>query len=221
MKAQCCDRMNHELNQTCDMHASRFDCPDALVNFDSRGYGLIVHDGGSSTVEIEFCPWCGSKLPEIREADSLDHAVSAEPGEALDQKSGCDEPPYFSYSATLRIFGRLDNPDEVTHNLGLIPTHLHRVGEVRYPGAKPYEHDMWSYHPSVSEAEHLQVHIDALWDALRAHKDYLLRLKETVKVDVFLGYRSNSVTAGLEVPAHCLEMFTELQVPFGLSIIIS
>jgi len=27
-------------------------------------YGLIVHDGGSSSITIEFCPWCGTQLPE-------------------------------------------------------------------------------------------------------------------------------------------------------------
>ena len=26
-------------------------------------YGLIIHDGGTSAVTIQFCPWCGSKLP--------------------------------------------------------------------------------------------------------------------------------------------------------------
>lgn len=31
----------------------------------------MVHDGGSSVVAIAFCPWCGSKLPQIDEADEL------------------------------------------------------------------------------------------------------------------------------------------------------
>ena len=56
-----------------------------------------------------------------------------------------------------------------------------------------------------------------LWDQIRPHTDYLLRLKEIV----FLGYRSNSDTAGVEVSSDSLEMFTALQVPFGLSIIVS
>jgi hypothetical protein len=40
-------------------------------------------------------------------------------------------------------------------------------------------------------------------------------------VDFFLGYRSSSDSAGVEVPAKSLEMFIDLQVPFGLSIIIA
>ena len=57
--------------------------------------------------------------------------------------------------------------------------------------------------------------------AIRPHKDYLLGLKENLTVDVFLGYRSNSDTAGVEVPYQSLQIFQELQVPFGLSIIIA
>ncbi len=40
-------------------------------------------------------------------------------------------------------------------------------------------------------------------------------------VDVFLGYRSNVDYAGVEVPYTCLEMFTELEIPFGLSIVVA
>jgi len=29
-----------------------------------REYGISVLDGGSSTIKIRFCPWCGQKLPE-------------------------------------------------------------------------------------------------------------------------------------------------------------
>lgn len=28
-----------------------------------REYGLEVSDGGSSFIEIGYCPWCGKKLP--------------------------------------------------------------------------------------------------------------------------------------------------------------
>jgi len=49
----------------------------------------------------------------------------------------------------------------------------------------------------------------------------LLGLKTSVTVDVFLGYRSNSGTAGFEVPCSSLEMFTELKIPFGVSVIVT
>jgi hypothetical protein len=29
-------------------------------------YGIVVHDGGKSYVRIDFCPWCGTRLPESK-----------------------------------------------------------------------------------------------------------------------------------------------------------
>ena len=29
-------------------------------------YGIIIHDLGSSYVKIEYCPWCGRKLPDSK-----------------------------------------------------------------------------------------------------------------------------------------------------------
>jgi len=73
----------------------------------------------------------------------------------------------------------------------------------------------------MDPARRLHEHIDVLWGAIRPHKDHLLNLKQNLTVDVFLGYRSNSDTAGVEVPHRSLRMFTALQVPFGLPVIIS
>jgi len=125
---------------------------------------------------------------------------------------------YFAYSASLRIFGEGVEIDAISGALGLEPTHVHRKGDSRGK-LSPYEHDMWSYSPALAEEEPLERHVDALWAALKPHKHYLLELKKRFTVDVFLGYRSNCETAGIEVPHTSLEMFTELQVPFGLSII--
>ncbi|QGZ96107.1 hypothetical protein DSM104635_02964 [Terricaulis silvestris] len=60
----CCDSMERDLAQVCGQHADRFDCPDALITFNSetKRYGLIIHDGGSSAMTIAFCPWCGANL---------------------------------------------------------------------------------------------------------------------------------------------------------------
>lgn len=49
------------VNSCCEQHPDRFGCPDALIHYSpaSGDYGIIIHDGGSSFVTIEFCPWCG------------------------------------------------------------------------------------------------------------------------------------------------------------------
>jgi hypothetical protein len=194
--------MDYDLSQRCDTHESRYACPDALIDVVQERYGLIVHDGGSSVIEIKFCPWCGARFAS----------------EEMDRQ---DEPSWFRYLADLRIFGAISDLDELTRNLGLAPTHSHRRGDRRTPVSDPYQHDMWAYRAPVSREHSLGEHIDVLWGAICPHKDYLLGLKENLTVDVFLGYRSNSDTAGVEVPSESLEMFTALQIPFGLSIIIS
>ena len=132
-----------------------------------------------------------------------------------------DEETYFAYCASLRIFGVLGDLEDITRRLGVAPTNSHRRGERRRPNSPPHQHDMWAYQAPVPEAEPLDVHIDRLWQTFREHKTYLLELKKTVTVDVFLGYRSNCDHAGLEVPCTSLEMFIELQIPFGVSIIIA
>lgn len=132
-----------------------------------------------------------------------------------------DEEIYFAYSATLRIFGNIEDLNDITINLGFEPTSFHKKGERRGPKSPPYQHDMWSYEAQIDEDVDLEKHIDELWTKLKPHKEYLLELKKALTVDVFLGYRSNSDTAGIEVPYTSLEMFTELKIPFGLSIIVA
>ena len=132
-----------------------------------------------------------------------------------------DEEIYFAYSATLRIFGDIADLDEITTRLGFKPTNTHRKGDKRSPSATPYPHDMWSYQPTVNEDEPLEKHIEALWSQLKPHKDYLMGLKQELSVDIFLGYRSNCDHAGIDIPYTALTMFVELEIPFGISIIIA
>jgi hypothetical protein len=60
----CCDLMKTELESVCEIHPDRFDCPDNVIYFSksSGEYGLIIHDGGSSFLKINFCPFCGILL---------------------------------------------------------------------------------------------------------------------------------------------------------------
>jgi hypothetical protein len=64
LKKHCCIKMSEAATTTCGQHPDRFDCPDALIHYDSstHGYGIIVHDGGRSAIVIFYCPWCGAKL---------------------------------------------------------------------------------------------------------------------------------------------------------------
>lgn len=65
--------MASDLNQTCEHHADRAACPDAMIAQVRGGFGLYVRDGedgyATSTIEIGYCPWCGIKLPPIGDLD--------------------------------------------------------------------------------------------------------------------------------------------------------
>ncbi|WP_390883606.1 DUF6980 family protein [Heyndrickxia oleronia] len=56
--------MTYHANFECKIHENHFECPDKIIIFDRKNndYGLIIHDGVTSSISISFCPWCGSKL---------------------------------------------------------------------------------------------------------------------------------------------------------------
>jgi Domain of unknown function (DUF6980) len=63
-----CKEMKAQLEMRCDLHIDSFECADRLVIYNSRfdEYGLIIHDGGTSYSVIQYCPWCGEKLPDSK-----------------------------------------------------------------------------------------------------------------------------------------------------------
>jgi hypothetical protein len=60
--------MESQLNLRCDQHPDPLDCADILIFHSEQldEYGIIIHDGGSSYSVIQYCPWCGIKLPESK-----------------------------------------------------------------------------------------------------------------------------------------------------------
>jgi hypothetical protein len=58
--------MQAQAEFVCSVHVKPEDCPDALISYSEtfREYGLFIHDGGSSSQMISFCPWCGASLPD-------------------------------------------------------------------------------------------------------------------------------------------------------------
>jgi hypothetical protein len=132
-----------------------------------------------------------------------------------------DEPPYFAFMASLRIHGNNLPFEEIGARLGVKPTMMRRKGQRRSPKSPVYLDDAWHFQPALPESAPLEQHIDALWRIVKTHVEYLKSLKHRYKVDVFCGYRSNCDHASVEVPHTCLELFTALEVPFGVSIIIA
>lgn len=132
-----------------------------------------------------------------------------------------DEEDYFNFTVTLRVHGDGVPFDEITARLEVQPTHVHRKGEKRGPASPGYPSDMWQFKPALPKSEPLDRHLEALWQVVQPAVDYLKELKQRFKVDVFCGYRSNCDHAGFEVSHRSLELFTALEVPFGVSVIIT
>jgi hypothetical protein len=129
------------------------------------------------------------------------------------------EEPWFAFSCILRIHGEGLDFNEITKVLGVQPTHFHRKGEQHGRRPSVWRDDAWQYKPPIAESRPLTEHIEALWQVVRLQVPYLKALKRVFKVDVFCGYRSNNQTAGFEVEYRCLELFTALEVPFGVSVV--
>lgn len=49
----------------CDMHINKYDCPDAILDYNEvfDEYGITIY-GDPSVIIINYCPWCWTKLPD-------------------------------------------------------------------------------------------------------------------------------------------------------------
>lgn len=78
--------MNDAVAFNCKTHKTPYECPDQVLDYSKKfdEYGLIIHDGGTSQLEIKFCPWCGKPLPESKRDlwfDTLEELGFDDPGE--------------------------------------------------------------------------------------------------------------------------------------------
>ena len=68
MSKHCCKDIQKRSTLNCDLHSDEYECPDVLISYIEKfdEYGIIIHDGGSSSISIDYCPFCGTKLPESK-----------------------------------------------------------------------------------------------------------------------------------------------------------
>ena len=132
-------------------------------------------------------------------------------------------PLHFAYSASLRIGGDDIPFEEIENTLNLQATHKHRKGELQgnKRGTATCKEDKWILSSPLPDNEKLEKHLNWLWANLGSHKEYLISLKEKYRVDIFAGYRSNCDHAGVEIPIESMRIYYELNIPFGLSIIVA
>ncbi len=80
----CCERMKQEVEFVCPTCEDALQCPDKLLYNSSifDEYGILIHDGSGTYEIIEYCSWCGKKLPGSKRDEWFD---------AL-EKMGYDDP---------------------------------------------------------------------------------------------------------------------------------
>lgn len=64
----CCENMCNFTRKDNGDDASIYQNPDILIAYIPKfnEYGIIIHDGGESSIQINYCPWCGAKLPNSK-----------------------------------------------------------------------------------------------------------------------------------------------------------
>ena len=84
----CCERMAKSIQLDCDKHNDPHECPDVLISYIPKfdEYGLIVHDGGRSHIQINYCPWCSKKLPDSKRDLWFDRLAELGFNDPLDQE---------------------------------------------------------------------------------------------------------------------------------------
>lgn len=58
----CCDKMKYFIDEQGKNYHDKIIVYSDI--FDE--YGIAINDGGNSYVTIDYCPWCGEKLPESK-----------------------------------------------------------------------------------------------------------------------------------------------------------
>ncbi|MEZ4797340.1 MAG: hypothetical protein R2785_09230 [Flavobacteriaceae bacterium] len=66
----CCLKMSDNIFESIDENGEiKYGNVDVIINKLKDGtYGIPIHDGGSSIIEINFCPWCGTNLKKQNNA---------------------------------------------------------------------------------------------------------------------------------------------------------
>lgn len=117
------------------------------------------------------------------------------------------EKPYFRYTVSLRIACEDILHDSISDKLGL-------------QNCSFRNNQVWRYKIEDPDSKDLNEQLVELWDRIKEHKEYLLMLKKKYEIDIFCSYTSDCDHAGVDLKPEALRIFSELNVNFGLSIVV-
>jgi hypothetical protein len=124
----------------------------------------------------------------------------------------------FSAGASFRIAGTDMDFESITREMGQEPTHFHRQGELGEL-KEPYPTDVWLLSSPLGPAESLDAHLSWLASVLLPRKEYISKLRETNKLDIYCFKACYTEQASLLISSQTLRIFTELNFAFGVSLI--
>jgi hypothetical protein len=107
---------------------------------------------------------------------------------------------------------------EIARQLGIEPSHQPREGERSRLRSRSYATDAWHLTAAIPEERDLSNHLRELWRIVATHVAYIRSLD--AEVDVFCGYRSDHGASGFNIDPDALTIFTALDVPVAISVIV-
>jgi hypothetical protein len=121
--------------------------------------------------------------------------------------------------ASLRVMGIGLDLEQISRNLSLKPSHVHKAGDPG-PLRQPYTQDMWALQSPLDLREPLDAHLKWLRAALLPHYEFLSSLRKKADVDIYCSFGCFSDQNGLKLSTEALRLFQELGVPLDVSITV-
>ena len=125
----------------------------------------------------------------------------------------------YEFDASFCIMGIGLNPDSITRNTNLTPTHTHIAGEFRSKFIKkPYKEDMWSLRSPLSGSASLDEHIAWLWSQMNPHKQYLAEvISKSTSAYIILGCLTESPYPILDISFESTKILKELNLSLAFN----
>ncbi|MBI3812788.1 MAG: DUF4279 domain-containing protein [Nitrospirae bacterium] len=126
---------------------------------------------------------------------------------------------YERYSATLRIYGNIQDASMIGMRLGLEPTRVRRKGEPVEGSSERIEIDFWEMTAPVTKDRPLEDHLAWLKARLLPRGSVLRDIKTALSVDLFCEYRSNHGQGGFSLSPEALSWILELEIGLEVAVV--
>jgi Domain of unknown function (DUF4279) len=124
----------------------------------------------------------------------------------------------FAAGASIRVSGFNLDFEGITREIGHIPSHTHRQGQLNQL-KEPYTADMWSLKSPLGPDKPLETHLNWLAEVLLPCKQYISQLRGQHKVDIYCYQTCYTEQASLVLSRKVLRIFTDLDFDLQVSLL--